>query len=714
MLIWIGKAVSVTFLSVLLLSSTFGGCGGTGGGGFTPAPTATISASPTTIVSGSSATLTGSCTNATSATASASPADSNWSGTVAMSGSAKVSPTATTKYTLTCNGNGVSASADATVTVTAPVPVSVTISPKTASAYTNGTQQFSATVSGSSNTAVTWSVNNVTGGNATIGTVNSSGLYTAPATVPNPATVTVTATSVADTKQFDSAAISIVAATAPTVALSCPDASVPFGGNQACTITTTGDPVPTLKSSVTGTGSGSISGNTFAYTLLNPTSAPASFLDTLTVTATNIAGSATATATVNLVPSIISATVRNSADPSMVFMPTDSMSFTVDLVGTGFFPGVTLVMTDICTAMPGLPPDSSHVSISYACGNSQYSPRPFHITFGEPNPGGGNSNTANLVFAGNLNLLAIAQTNGVDTEAYFLDQQVVGTAWKFKIDLTNGAATPDGSFVVGRPAYEIAVDNNGTGYIICSRSAVGPFDVYAPDGTPVPILNSNFQAGLSVSAGGGYMFGSQPAAGQVVTAQLGQDPTLTPLTIGNEPWETAGPFTLNNQRAGLVFNAGDEVLSAVPIPIPATSPAPLWTVTIGGFTPLNQLTVPPDGGWPLAVSQTMAKAAILSRHDGKVAVIDFGTKAQSTGTVTGHLLRMAADNVNKRFIITQPKTDTETSTFTAVDGAGNTTALTTTAPFYCTGFGVSSDGKWIYCGVPSKSGAPQFTLVANQ
>lgn len=316
------------------------------------------------------------------------------------------------------------------------------------------------------------------------------------------------------------------------------------------------------------------------------------------------------------------------------------------------------------------------------------------------------------MFAGNLNLLAVAQTNGADTEAYFLDQEV-GIVWKFKIDLANGTATPDGSFIVGRPVYEIAVDNNGTGYIICSRSAVGPFQAYAPDGTPEPILNNNFQAGLSVSAGGGYMFGSQPAAGQVVTAQLGQDPTLTPLTIGNAPWET-GMLTLNNQLVGVVFNAGDEVFSVVPIPIPATNPAPLWTMTVGGFTPLSQLTVPPDGGWPLAVSQSMAKAAILSRHDGKVAVIDLNAKTQATGTVTGHLLRMAADNVNKRFVIAQPQTDTETSTSIAVDGAGNTTALTATAPFYCTGFGVSSDGKWLYCGVPSKSGALQFTLVANQ
>ena len=54
-------------------------------------------------------------------------------------------------------------------------------------------QQFTATVTNTTDTAVTWQVNGVTGGNATVGTINSSGLYTAPAVIPNPASVTITA-----------------------------------------------------------------------------------------------------------------------------------------------------------------------------------------------------------------------------------------------------------------------------------------------------------------------------------------------------------------------------------------------------------------------------------------------------------------------------------------------------------------------------------------
>ena len=67
----------------------------------TPVPTATISASPTSIVSGQSSTLTWSSTNATSCTAS-----NGWSGAKATSGTQSVSPTVTTTYSITCTGAG--------------------------------------------------------------------------------------------------------------------------------------------------------------------------------------------------------------------------------------------------------------------------------------------------------------------------------------------------------------------------------------------------------------------------------------------------------------------------------------------------------------------------------------------------------------------------------------------------------------------------------
>ena len=85
------------------------------------APSVTLSASPTSIQTGQSSTLTWSSTNATSCTASGS-----WTGTKATSGTQAVTPTATATYTLTCSGatGTTPASQSATVTVTAAPPPS--------------------------------------------------------------------------------------------------------------------------------------------------------------------------------------------------------------------------------------------------------------------------------------------------------------------------------------------------------------------------------------------------------------------------------------------------------------------------------------------------------------------------------------------------------------------------------------------------------------
>jgi hypothetical protein len=57
----------------------------------------------------------------------------------------------------------------------------------------------------------TTEVNGVAGGNSTVGTISTSGLYTPPANVPSPSTVTITAISVADSTKSASAQVTITA-----------------------------------------------------------------------------------------------------------------------------------------------------------------------------------------------------------------------------------------------------------------------------------------------------------------------------------------------------------------------------------------------------------------------------------------------------------------------------------------------------------------------
>lgn len=103
----------------------------------------------------------------------------------------------------------------------------VTISPNPVSVVVSTQQQFTAVVAGSTNTAVTWSVNGTLGGNSTVGTISTTGLFQAPATIPAPATVTITAVSQADGKTTGSATVTIVSA--PTAAQPAPQTISPGG-----------------------------------------------------------------------------------------------------------------------------------------------------------------------------------------------------------------------------------------------------------------------------------------------------------------------------------------------------------------------------------------------------------------------------------------------------------------------------------------------------
>jgi chitodextrinase len=93
---------------------------------------------------------------------------------------------------------------------TTPV-VQVSVSPTSASVdLGTGTQAFSATVTNSGDTAVSWQVGGVTGGNTTLGTISTTGMYSAPASMPASATVTVTAVSTADPTKQASAMVTLV------------------------------------------------------------------------------------------------------------------------------------------------------------------------------------------------------------------------------------------------------------------------------------------------------------------------------------------------------------------------------------------------------------------------------------------------------------------------------------------------------------------------
>jgi hypothetical protein len=96
--------------------------------------------------------------------------------------------------------------------------VTVTMSPQTATVSTFGTATFTPSVSGTTNTALTWQVNSVTGGGTVTGTISTAGVYSAPhyisgTIIPsngNPVTVTITAISQADASATATATVTLV------------------------------------------------------------------------------------------------------------------------------------------------------------------------------------------------------------------------------------------------------------------------------------------------------------------------------------------------------------------------------------------------------------------------------------------------------------------------------------------------------------------------
>ena len=87
--------------------------------------------------------------------------------------------------------------------------IAVSVAPASATVQTGASQQFQATVTGNANQGVTWAVNHTVGGDPSLGTITSAGLYTAPTTVPATGLVSISAVSVVNGASQGTAVVSI-------------------------------------------------------------------------------------------------------------------------------------------------------------------------------------------------------------------------------------------------------------------------------------------------------------------------------------------------------------------------------------------------------------------------------------------------------------------------------------------------------------------------
>lgn len=100
-----------------------------------------------------------------------------------------------------------SVSSTARITV---LPATITVSPSAATVDTNASLAFTTKASGLRNTQVVWTVNSIAGGNATLGMITASGVYTAPAKVPS-SSVTILAKSATNARVTGSATVRVQA-----------------------------------------------------------------------------------------------------------------------------------------------------------------------------------------------------------------------------------------------------------------------------------------------------------------------------------------------------------------------------------------------------------------------------------------------------------------------------------------------------------------------
>src|SRR5580700_1404562 len=193
-------------------------------------------------------------------------------------------------------------------------PVAVSVSPATATLYGGQTQQFTATVTNTSNTAVTWTISP-----AGTGTISSSGLYTAPATISTQQTVTVTATSQANTAVSASSKVTLMPKASQTISFTVAS-PVTYPVSPITLSATASSGLPVTFSVVSGPGT--ISGSTLTITGVGTV-----------VVAANQAGNTYYSAAPQVTQSIVvnySTPIANAGPPQTVYVGT-----TVQLNGTG-------------------------------------------------------------------------------------------------------------------------------------------------------------------------------------------------------------------------------------------------------------------------------------------------------------------------------------------------------------------------------------------
>lgn len=154
---------------------------------------------------------------------------------IAALGLASCGSVASTAITCTTTAPSTSTTSSTSTCTDPTTSISITISPAVISVSVVTTQLFQDSLTGGTNNVTIWKVNNITGGNDTIGVIDSNGLYHAPTIVPSPPSVTVTAQSFEDQNLSASSTVTVVPAPVVTITSPSSPVTIPSGPANAVT-----------------------------------------------------------------------------------------------------------------------------------------------------------------------------------------------------------------------------------------------------------------------------------------------------------------------------------------------------------------------------------------------------------------------------------------------------------------------------------------------
>jgi len=577
---------------------------------------------------------------------------------------------------------------------TQPPSVTVTVSPTTGTAPADGktviTFTATATVTGTnSSPTFNWSVSS--GGGTITSTTSgdtSTGTWTAPGSVPtqDPAVISVNATAGGATSNTATAQVTInaVQTGVPTLTFTGNSSPSAFPGTESATFTTTGNPTSVKCDSQDGFGPIMVGAGTVSITLPNQYPQPTFFVDTITCTPANSAGTGQAVSTTITLQ--YSPPTLTSTPNQIVYCYTQLCVVGTLFNGSGFYIGEQCTI-NFPESVFAITLNSDNV-VSYNQIVIEI-PYPFNTGFAKTTcaspatgNGGGQSNILALLFTGNMNTARFTATD------IAVEDQQANTITSFTLP----GLKPDGSPITNAGGTDIAFDPNANTLILAQWFAeVLAMPSQAGFATPSPPIGIGAEPGEScftmpfISEAGCFVPSTQ------------SNPTPAYVTISGSPWNVE-MTTVNGVPNAVIFEAENDVLYTVDAS--QNPPVITGTVNVPGCTPLSKLPSV-AGGWDLAVSGT--NATLVCRYDDSIIFFDLSQNPPSVvsqKSLSGTLLRMDMNPVDFSAVVAVADTTGIQTNAIRVDSSSGTKpkTLKATFPVACGGWRISSDGTTIYCG----------------